>query len=118
MQAEAYIQSGDLDKALAELTSEIRKNPAKAEMRVFLFQLLSVLGQWERAMTQLNVAAEMDADAALMAQVYRPALNCEAFRADVFQGKRTPLFFGEPSDWMVSLTQIPGLLAAAGLPRR
>ena len=112
MRAEAYIQSGDLDTALAELTAEIRKNPAKAELRIFLFQLLSVLGQWERAMTQLNVAAEMDADAALMAQVYRPALNCEVFRADVFQGRRTPLFFGEPLDWMVSLTQIPGLLAA------
>ncbi len=111
MQAEAYIQSGDLDNALTELTAEIRKNPAKAEMRVFLFQLLSVLGQWDRAMTQLNVAAEMDADAALMAQVFRPALNCEAFRADVFQGERTPLFFGEPSDWMVSLTRIPCLLA-------
>jgi type VI secretion system protein ImpE len=112
MQAEAYLQSGDLDKALAELTNEIRSKPAKVELRIFLFQLLGVLGQWERAMTQLNVAAEMDADAALMAQVYRPALNCEAFRANVFQGERTPLFFGEPSEWMVSLTQIPGLLAA------
>ena len=112
MQAEAYIQSGNLDEALNELTAEIRKNPAKAELRIFLFQLLSVLGKWERAMTQLNVAAEMDADAALMAQVYRPALNCEALRTDVFQGRRTPLFFGEPLDWMVSLTQIPGLLAA------
>lgn len=112
MQAETYIQSGDLDKALTELTAEIRKNPAKAELRIFLFQLLSVMGEWERAMTQLNVAAEMDADAALMAQVYRPALNCEALRADVFHGRRTPLLFGEPLDWMASLTQIPGLLAA------
>lgn len=112
MQAETYIQSGDLDKALAELTAEIRKHPAKAELRIFLFQLLSVLGKWERAMTQLNVAAEMDADAALLARVYRTALNCEVFRADVFQGRRTPLFFGEPLDWMVLLTQIPGLLAA------
>ena len=63
-------------------------------------------------MTQLNVAAEMDADAALMAQVYRPALNCEVFRAGVFEGLRSPLFFGEPLEWMVALTQIPGLLAS------
>ena len=110
MEAEAYLQSGDLDKALTELTAEIRNKPAKVELRIFLFQLLSVLGQWERAITQLNVAAEMDPDAALMAQVYRPALNCEVLRANVFQGHRTPLFFGEPLEWMASLTQIPGLL--------
>lgn len=112
MGAEEYLQTGDLDKALDELTAEIRNKPAKVELRIFLFQLLSVLGQWERAMTQLNVAAEMDADAALLAQVYRSALNCEVFRAGVFEGLRTPLFFGEPLEWVVSLTQIPALLAA------
>lgn len=112
MQAEHYLQAGDLEKALATLTESIRSNPAKVELRIFLFQLLSVLGQWERAITQLNVAADMDSDALLMAQVYRPALNCEVLRAAVFQGQRTPLIFGEPLEWMVWLTQVPGLIAA------
>jgi len=112
MGAEAYLQSGDLEKTLTELKEEIRKKPEKIELRIFLFQLLSVMGQWERAITQLNVAAEMDSDVFLMAQIYRPALNCEVLRANVFQGTRTPLFFGEPSDWMVWLTQIPALLSA------
>lgn len=112
MQAETYLQSGDLEKALAELKESIRKHPEKVELRIFLFQLLSAMGQWERALTQLNVAAETDSDVLLMAQVYRPALNCEVLRANVFQGKRTPLIFGEPLDWMVWLTQIPSLLVA------
>lgn len=112
MQAEAYLQSCDLKNALAALTEEVRKNPAKVELRIFLFQLLSVLGQWERALTQLNVAAKMDADVWLMAQIYRPALTCEALRESVFKGKRTPLFFGEPLAWLVWLIQIPALLAA------
>lgn len=111
MNAEAYLQSGDLDRALAELKQEIRQNPENVGLRVFLFQLYSVLGQWDQALTQLNVAAEMDADVLLLAQVYRPALNCEVFRSTVFQGHRTPMFFGEPLEWMVWLTQIPGLLA-------
>lgn len=115
MQAEHYLQSGDLEKALATLTEAIRSDPSKVELRIFLFQLLSVLGQWDRAITQLNVAADMDADALLMAQVYRPALNCEVLRANVFQGKRTPLIFGEPLAWMVWLTQVPGLIAAGKL---
>ena len=71
MKAEDYLQTGDLENALAALTEQVRKNPAKVELRIFLFQLLSVLGQWDRAMTQLNVAAEMDSDATLMAMVYR-----------------------------------------------
>ncbi len=112
MQAEDYLQTGDLEKALASLTEAIRSNPSKVELRIFLFQLLSVLGQWDRAITQLNVAAEMDSNALLMAQVYRTALNCEVLRSNVFQGKRTPLIFGEPLEWMVWLTQVPGLMAA------
>ena len=112
MQAEHYLQTGDLGKALADLTDAIRSDPSKVELRIFLFQLLSVLGQWERAITQLNVAAEMDSDALLMAQVYRPAINCEVLRSSVFQGQRTPLIFGEPLDWMVGLIQVPGLIAA------
>jgi type VI secretion system protein ImpE len=112
MQAEHYLQTGDLEKALAALTEATRSDPSKVELRIFLFQLLSVLGQWERAITQLNVAAEMDSDALLMAQVYRPAINCEVLRSSVFQGRRTPLIFGEPLEWMVWLTQVPGLIAA------
>ena len=111
MRAEEHLQAGDLEQALTVLQEEIRGNPSKADLRVFLFQLLSVLGQWNRAMTQLNVAADIDSDALLMAQVYRPALNCEALRSDVFKGKRTPLIFGEPLEWMGWLTQVPGLLA-------
>jgi type VI secretion system protein ImpE len=111
MRAEEHLQTGDLEQALTVLQEEIRDNPSKVELRVFLFQLLSVLGQWDRAMTQLNVAADMNADTMLMAQVYRPALNCEVFRADVFKGKRSPLIFGEPLEWVSWLTQVPGLLA-------
>lgn len=115
MQAEQHLQAGELEKALAALTEAIRSDPAKVELRIFLFQLLSVLGRWERAITQLNVAAEMDSDASLMAQVYRPALNCEVLRSSVFQGQRTPLIFGEPLEWMVWLMQVPGLIAAGKL---
>ncbi len=115
MQAEEYLQTGDLEKALAALTEQIRSNPSKVELRIFIFQLLSVLGQWDRAITQLNVAAEMDSDAALMAQVYRTALNCEVLRSSVFKGQRSPLIFGEPLEWMVWLTQVPGLISAGEL---
>lgn len=109
------LAEGKLDEALAALTSEVRAKPADHKLRIFLFQLLCVRGDWERAMTQLNVAADMHADNMLMAQVCRPALNCEALRAEIFAGQRAPLPFGEPEEWVVWLIQANQLLAQGEL---
>jgi type VI secretion system protein ImpE len=108
---EALIREGKLAEALKELQDRIRKSPADPKLRVFLFQLLCILGDWERAITQLNVAAEMDPKAMDMALVYRPVLNCEALRAEVFAGRRAPHVFGEPEEWvgwMVQANQMVG----------
>lgn len=100
MQAEALIKEGKPVEALAALQQAVRAEPADAKKRVFLFQLLAVLGDWERALTQLNVSAEIDASNLLMAQVCRSALSCEALRAEIFQGNRSPLVLGEPQSWV------------------
>jgi type VI secretion system protein ImpE len=105
------LRDGDLDRALAELQQEIRRSPADARLRVFLFQMLSVQGQWDRALVQLNTAAELDPIALVMAQTYREALRCEVFRADVFAGKRSPLIFGEPPAWIGLLVEALRLTA-------
>ena len=94
------LQRGDLDEALAQVQSQVRADPANAKHRILLFQILSVLGQWDRALNQLNVAGELDAGALAMVQTYREALQCEALRADAFQGRRSPLIFGQPEQWM------------------
>ena len=84
----------------------MRKKPADARLRVFLFQLLAVLGQWDRALTQLKVAGEMDAATlARCVQTYQEVLRCEVLRAEVFAGASTPLVFGEPAEWMALLLQ-------------
>ncbi|MHC4213636.1 MAG: type VI secretion system accessory protein TagJ [Planctomycetota bacterium] len=111
MQAEELLHASKLQEALAALEDEVRKDPASAKLRVFLFQLLSVLGDWERALSQLNVAAELDATNLLMAQVCRAALVCEAFRQDVFSGKRAALVFGEPEEWVGLLVQANQMIA-------
>jgi type VI secretion system protein ImpE len=71
------------------------------------------MGQWERAMTQLNVVCDLDAKTLPMVQTYRAALKCEELRAEVFAGKRTPLLFGEPAPWAALLVQSL-LLSAQG----
>jgi type VI secretion system protein ImpE len=105
MDAEQLIKAADTQAALKALSDQIRAKPADAKLRVFLTQLLCVVGQWERALNQLTVAAELDALAVPMKQVYGEAIRCEGLRADVFAGKRTPMIFGEPDEWLALLIE-------------
>ena len=105
MSAEQSLRDGNLDQALKDLQDQIRKDPASPQHRIFLFQLLSVLGQWDRALNQLSVLGEMDPTSLAMVQMYRETLKSEVFRSDVFGGQRSPLIFGEPEEWLALLVQ-------------
>jgi type VI secretion system protein ImpE len=70
--------------------SQIRTEPSNAKHRVFLFQLLSVMGQWDRALTQLNVAGELDADPADGADLPRSDPVRSAARRDFRRQARAP----------------------------
>ena len=91
--------------ALKALSDEVRARPADPKLRVFLAQLLCVLGQWERALNQLTVAAELDPLAIPMKQMYGEAIRCEGLRAAVFAGQRTPMVFGQPDEWLALLIE-------------
>jgi len=80
MSAEESVLAGRLADGLAELQGQVRKQPADPRLRVFLFQLLAVLGQWDRALTQLKVAADLDPSALAMLRTYQEALRCEVLR--------------------------------------
>jgi type VI secretion system protein ImpE len=105
MTAEELLKVGRLDEAMIAIQSVIRDDPTNPRPRIFLFQLLSVLGDWQRATTQLKVLSEMDPESMMLARVFEPILLCESFRADVFAGKRTPIIFGEPPEWIGGLVQ-------------
>ncbi len=114
MKAEQLVSEGNLVEALKALQDSVRKDPSNAKYRVFLFQLLSVQGNWSRALNQLNVAAELDIDTLPMAQTYREALQCEALRSEIFAGKRAPLVFGDPAPWVVQLLEAIRIEAQGG----
>jgi type VI secretion system protein ImpE len=104
-QLDDLLGKGDVQGTLVQLQALVKANPATAEYRVFLFQLLSVMGEWGRALTQLEVAGELDAGTLAMVQTYREALRCEVLRKEVFQGKRSPLVFGDPEEWIALVFQ-------------
>lgn len=112
MRAEELLKGGDLDGALAALQAEVRAKPADARLRIFLFQILCVLGDWKRAITQLKVSAELDGAATAMAQTYREGIVCEVYRDRVFAGEKEPLIFGEPQEWVALLIEALKVLAA------
>lgn len=97
------LREGDFAGALAGAKDLVRKQPANAAHRVLLFQLFTVGGEWDKALTQLEVVGELDGLALPMVQTYREVLRCETLRRGVFAGERLPMLFGEPEPWVALL---------------
>lgn len=110
--ARALLQGGDARAALETLKQQVRKSPREATLRTFLFQMFCVFGEWDRALTQLTVAAELDPLALPMAETYRTLIRCELLRDSVFAGTRTPILFGHPEPWVPLLLEANRALAA------
>lgn len=102
---ETLLAAGEPAAALKALQQQVRGRPADAKLRVFLFQLLCVLDQWQRAHDQLKVCGELDAGTLAMVNTYSAALQCEAVREAVFAGRNLPHVFGPPTAWVALLAQ-------------
>ncbi len=123
MDAAELLRAGDIDAALKALIDEVRRAPADAKHRIFLFQLLCVTGDLGRAKTHLDVALGLDSGVLLMARVYGDAIACEPIRRKVFAGETTPIILGDPEPWMAKLIEAlrfdaHGEQAAAALLRK
>lgn len=103
--AEQRLVAGQLDESLTALQDEVRRDPADSKKRIFLFQLLAIEGQWERALTQLDACVSLDGNTLAMSEVYRPALVAENTRRAVFAGEAVPTLFGTPERWQALLVE-------------
>jgi type VI secretion system protein ImpE len=112
MTPEELLRQGKLDESLKAVEALVRSAPADPKLRVMLFQVLAVMGQWDRAQTQLQTAAQMNVANGLMAQVCKQAIMCEFLRSEVWSGKRTPLVLGEPEEWVSWVIQAAAMTAA------
>jgi type VI secretion system protein ImpE len=111
--AEESLAKGDLKSALTALQNAVKAAPSDAKLRTFLFQIMCVMGQWERAITQLNVVADMSTAALPMKQMYGDAIQCETLRNKVFAGEKAPMVFGYPDPWLAQMIEAL-LLAGRG----
>ena len=85
---------------LAGALAAVKAAPADVSARMRLFRIFCLTGQWDRAVIQLDTASSMDATLAMTSLVYKQAIACERFRAEVFAGSRTPVGVGEPQPWL------------------
>ena len=111
MLAKDNLKIGDVAQSLHDVQADIRRRPADVKSRILLFQLLVVVGDWQRAVNQLQVIAGLDAAALPMVHTYREAIRCEVLRAKVFAGQATPLVFGDPQQWVALLLEALRLTA-------
>lgn len=102
-QVHELLRAGDLDAAMHQAVGAVRADAGSSKARILLFQLMCLNGDWEKARRQLYVLKDMDALTVPMFETYDPVLQCEMFRAAVFAGQRSPVFFGEPRDWLATL---------------
>jgi type VI secretion system protein ImpE len=89
--ARDLFDAGELDRAIETLGAELRKDPTDVQRRVFLFELLSFVGEYERAEKQLDVAGQSGREASQGALLYRSALHAEKNRQEMFEARQFPV---------------------------
>lgn len=85
--ADDLLRAGDLAGARAALVEVVRAEPSNEQARMFLFQLLALLGEWDKARRQLDTLAQLSGEAQMLAVAYGQAIDAERVRADVFAGR-------------------------------
>ena len=91
MTARDLFDAGELDRAIEALGAELRKDPTDVQRRVFLFELLSFAGEYERAEKQLDIAGQGGREASQGALLYRSALHAEKNRQEMFESQQFPV---------------------------
>jgi len=97
------LRESSLSQHLETIQSQIRRQPADADLRAQLFQLMVVQGDWERASEQLKLSAQLNAQAQPTAILYEQAIAAERQRERVLSGQEQPAAFGEAPAWFADL---------------
>ena len=90
MNARELFKTGKLDDAIESLGVELRGDPTDVQRRIFLFELLSFAGNYDRAEKQLDIAGQGSKEAAMGALLYRSAIHAEKNRQEMFSTREFP----------------------------
>ena len=82
--AASLFASGRVEEAIAQLSNELRSHPTDPQLRSFLFELLSFVGDYTRADKQLAALASGSPNVEAGVAMYRAALEGERIREHMF----------------------------------
>jgi protein involved in temperature-dependent protein secretion len=115
--ADTLLAAGDLLGARQVLVETIKRAPADQPARMFLFQLLALTGEWDKAAAQLRALASLSPEAQILAVVYNQALAAEKQRAAAFAGGGPVPVLVSSSPWIETLAQAIGAFARGDVTR-
>ncbi len=100
MQAEQLLKNQQLNMCLEQTCQQVQRAPDDIRQRVFLFQLLCVMNQFNRASEQLSILAELSDSNLALKNTYQALINAEKSRLQIFNGSQAPIIFGQPGEWI------------------
>lgn len=112
MLATQLLSEGRLDSAIESLSADLKDRPDDSRRRIFLFELLSFAGHWDRAGKHLDVLASSidDPKAAIGVELYRRLLDAERQRERLFsEGLRPRFALDPPASVLLHLEAIEAL---------
>ncbi|MDR2092616.1 MAG: hypothetical protein LBP58_04785 [Azoarcus sp.] len=92
-----------LQQEIEQINAAIRTEPLAASHRLALAQLRLVQGEYAKALQQLQLACQFDADLAPEAQLIRMLVRAEQTREAVFEGKILPDLLVPPPTWLENM---------------
>lgn len=106
-------------ESLGHAEADVRSKPQAPQSRWLLFELLCVLGHWERALKQFQAWASLSKDFDSTAHVMRGLIRAERQREAVFAGTAQPATVAAAADtpapaWMTGMAEALRLAATAG----
>lgn len=92
MNSKDLVAAGKLVEARQQLTQEVKSAPSDSAKRTLLFQVLTFLGEWDKADKHLDMMVSLNPKLETGVQVYKNLTNAERQRKDVLEGKVIPGF--------------------------
>ena len=111
MTADDRLRSADLAGARAELIETVKRAPGDPGARMYLWQLMALSGEWDKAVTHLRVLTQLSGEAQMLATVYNQAIAAEKARLDAYAGKAPFNVLVSSSPWIDTLAQALGALS-------
>lgn len=112
MEPKELIRAGKLAEARKELVDSVKNTPGDSKARVLLFQVLSLMGDWEKAERHIDVIAAQGVQSEAGVIPYKNILQCEKTRRAVSQLKKRPDFLPKAppyfEKYMSAMEQLAG----------